>query len=165
MKTKGRGSFDEKCTNIDRVDLRVVKWYDNRAVILASTCSGAQPLLTVDRYDRRKKQTVGIQCPSIVKKYNQCMGRVDLLDALISYYRIHLKSKKYYHRLFFHLVDMAVVTGWLLYRRDCTSFAVPQNKLSDLLKFKVQLAESLCKTGKVLSSKKKRPAFSRNPNL
>ena len=76
LKTKGRGSFDEKCTNIDGVDLRVVKWYDNRAVILASTCSSAQPLLTVDRYNRRKKQTVCIQCPSIVKKYNQCMGGV-----------------------------------------------------------------------------------------
>ena len=129
LKTKGRGSFDEKCTNIDRVDLRVVKWYDNCAVIMASTCFDAQPLLTVDRYDRRKKQTVGIQCPSIVKKYIQCMGKVDLLDALVSYFRIHLKSKKYYHRLFFHLVDMAVVTGWLLYQRDCTSFAVPQNKV------------------------------------
>ena len=101
LKTKGRGSFDEKCTNIAGVDLRVVKWYDNRAVILTSTCSGAQSLLTVDSYDRRKKQTVSIQCPSIVKKYNQCMGGVDLLDALISYYRIHLKSKKYYHRCFF----------------------------------------------------------------
>ena len=136
------------------MEVRALKWFDNRAVTLTSTCVSAQPISTVERYDRKQKKTIGIPCPSIVRKYNQYMGGVDLLDALISYYRIHLKSRKYYHRLFFHLVDLAVVTSWLLYRRDCNSFGISQTKQIDLLDFRVRLAESLLKTGKDVQEKK-----------
>lgn len=82
------------------------------------------------------------------------MGGVDALDALIAYYRIHIRSKKYYHRFFFHFVDMVVVNGWLLYRRDCDSMNVPRKKQKDLLAFKLSIAQALCMQGKDLSAKK-----------
>ena len=83
------------------------------------------------------------------------MSKVDLLDGLISYYRIRLKSKKYYHRLFFHLLDMIVVTEWLCYQRNCNFFQVPQSKQLDLLNFKAHVADSLCKAGKAVNPRKK----------
>ena len=43
---------------------------------------------------------------------------VDLADCLISLYRINIRSKKYYHKLIFHMIDMEIVNSWLLYRRN-----------------------------------------------
>ena len=96
LKHKGRGSFEEKETTIDDIVVRAVKWFDNRPVTLA-----IYPLCTVDRWDRSQRQSISVCCPAIVGKYNQNMGGVDALDALISYYRIGIRSKKYYHRFFF----------------------------------------------------------------
>jgi hypothetical protein len=68
------------------------------------------------------------------------MGGVDLLDSLMGLYRITIRSKKWYHRLFFHFLDMAVVNAWLLYRRARSQ----QNNTSEVLRlaeFKAQIAE------------------------
>uniref|UniRef100_A0A3Q3VTB7 PiggyBac transposable element-derived protein domain-containing protein n=1 Tax=Mola mola TaxID=94237 RepID=A0A3Q3VTB7_MOLML len=91
---------------IDSVEVRAVKWFDNRGVIVASA------------------HVCGI--PSIISLYKKFLGGVDALDALTTYYRIHIRPKKYYHRLFCHFVDMMIVNSWLLYRRDYESPCVPR---------------------------------------
>ena len=53
-----------------------------------------------------------------MKLYNQNLGGDDLADYLIESYRIQIRSKKYYYRILFHLLEMTVVNTWLLYRRD-----------------------------------------------
>ena len=57
MRKRGRGAFEEKGTSVDGVNVRIVKWYDNTAVQLASSCCGVQPLSSVERWDRSKKAT------------------------------------------------------------------------------------------------------------
>ena len=94
MRKRGRGAFKEKGASVDGDNVRMVKWYDNRGVQLVSTCCGAQPLSAVSRWDRSKKQSISINCPEVVAMYNRSMGGVDSMDAVISYYRIHMKSKK-----------------------------------------------------------------------
>ena len=96
LQQKGRGSFEEKGTTIDGVVVRAMKWFDNRPVTLPSTCASIYPLCTVDRWDRSQRQSISVCCPAIVGKYNQNMGGVDALDALVSYYRIGIRSKKKY---------------------------------------------------------------------
>ena len=91
-----------------------MKWFDNQPVTITSTCASVYPLCTVDGWERSQRQSISISCPAIVGKYNQNMGGVDPLDALVSYYRIGIRSKKYYH-LFFHLVDVAVMNGFCTY--------------------------------------------------
>ena len=103
-----RGAFEKKGGSVDGVNARMVKWYDDRGVQLVSTCCGAQPVSAVSRWDRSKKQSISISCPEVVAMYNRSMGGVDSMDALISYYRIHMKSKKHYLRIFFHLVDLCI---------------------------------------------------------
>lgn len=88
-----------------------------------------------------------MECPSIISLY-KFMGGVDALDALIAYHRIHIRSKKYYHRLFFHFVDMAIVNSWFLYRRDCESLGVPRRKRKNLLAFRASIAQAVCMEGK-----------------
>uniref|UniRef100_A0A3P8SS87 PiggyBac transposable element-derived protein domain-containing protein n=1 Tax=Amphiprion percula TaxID=161767 RepID=A0A3P8SS87_AMPPE len=159
MKKKGRGTFEEQEAVVDGVEVRAVKWFDNRGVVVASTFASAQPVSSVERWDRRLKQNVSVECPSIISLYNKFVGGVDALDALIAQYRIHIRSKKYYHRLFFHFVDMVIVNSWLLYRRDCESLCVPRKLQKDLLAFRISIARALCMQGKDLSRKRGPPSL------
>ena len=64
------------------------------------------------------KETIKIKCPNLVQEYNRHMGGVDLLDSLLGYYRNKIKSKKWYHLIFFHLIDMAIANAWILWRKN-----------------------------------------------
>ena len=152
---KGRGTFEEKQTVVDNEEIRAVKWFDNRGVIVACTFASAQPVSTVERWDRKLKKKIDVQCPSIISLYNKFMGGVDALDALVAYYRIHIRSKKYYHRLFFHFVDMVIANCWLLYQHDCESLNISKKKQRDLLSFITNVAQALCMQGNDLSKKKR----------
>ena len=55
--------------------------------------------------------------PHAIAEYNKFMGAVDLCDMLLELYRIDFKSKKWYMRIFFYVLDLATVNSWLLYRR------------------------------------------------
>lgn len=80
MTKKGRRTFEEQ-----QAVVRAVKWFHNSGVIVASTFASAQPASSVERWDRRLKQKVSVECPSIISLYNKFMGGVDALDALIAY--------------------------------------------------------------------------------
>lgn len=45
------------------------------------------------------------------------MGGVDLLDSFLGKYKIKIRTRKWYLRLFYHLLDVIVINSWLLYRR------------------------------------------------
>ena len=45
------------------------------------------------------------------------MGGVDLLDQLISYYRISIKTRKWTLKMIAHALDLAVCNAWLEYRK------------------------------------------------
>lgn len=45
------------------------------------------------------------------------MGGVDLMDRMIAHYPHGFKSKKWYFRVFFHLLNMSIVNSWILYRK------------------------------------------------
>ncbi|XP_039627296.1 uncharacterized protein adamtsl5 [Polypterus senegalus] len=155
MKKKGIGTFEEKKVVVVNVEIRAEKWFDNRGVIVASTFASAQPVSNIEKWDRKSKKKVSIECPNIISMYNKFMGGLDALDALIAYYHIHIRSKKYYHRFFFHFVDMALVNSWLSYRRDCDSLDVPRKKQKDLLAFRTSIAHALWMQGNNISRKKR----------
>jgi len=72
---------------------------------------------------------------------------VDKLDSILGLYRIHIRSKKWHLKFFFHLLDLSVVNAWLLWRRANPTLYMP---LSD---FKAEVAECLCKAGKQTEKK------------
>ncbi|KRX49859.1 PiggyBac transposable element-derived protein 3 [Trichinella murrelli] len=76
LKRKSRGATDFCCARDNK--LCVVKWFDNREVILASTYKCVDPVEPVRRWDKRQRQFIDVPCPQIVKEYNQFMGGVDL---------------------------------------------------------------------------------------
>ena len=44
------------------------------------------------------------------------MGGVDKADMLLALYRAKCKSSRWYHRIAFHLLSLAVVNAWIVYR-------------------------------------------------
>lgn len=95
MMKKERGSHKELNTLYDSVELRTLKWFDNRCVTLLSSFSSTYPLGKCSRYDRRNKEIIEIPCPKMVTAFNKGIRGFDLMDALIALYRIQIRSKKY----------------------------------------------------------------------
>ena len=75
----------------------MIRWFDNQAITILTVYEAVQPSTNVKFWDRKNKVDIQVSCPSAIAMYNKSMGSVDLLDGLLSYYRIPLKSKKWHH--------------------------------------------------------------------
>ena len=141
LEKSGRGSSDH------RVDLNsgivIVKWVDNSTVTLVSNYVRIEPEGVIERWCSKKKQRVDVPCPRIVYIYNKKMGGVDLADMLISLYHIQVKTRRWYIKIFWHLVDICKVNAWLLYRRHYKQSGFPARKAKSLMKFSCEIAEAL----------------------
>ncbi|KAL2091503.1 hypothetical protein ACEWY4_013766 [Coilia grayii] len=154
---QGRGSYDYRVDNDAKV--AVVKWVDNKAVTLASSCAAVSPLKEVRRFSRAERRKVGVPCPNIVSQYNVHMGGVDLADMMVALYRTPAKSHRWYMCLFWQMADIAINNGWLLYRRDAKSLGVEKHK--KLKAFRLEVADALIHSGK----KKGRPSKGREDDM
>ncbi|CAH1994219.1 unnamed protein product, partial [Acanthoscelides obtectus] len=139
MSKENRGTSKEYITETEGVPISSIAWKNNTIVSLVSTFCRTLPKSKADRYDKSQN----IDCPKILKEYNKHMGGVDLMDSLIGRYRIKLKSRKWYFRLFYHLLDMTIVNAWLLYRR--VNAQNRNTKTLGLSNFIIELGEILCK--------------------
>lgn len=110
----------------------------------------------VERCDQKKGSFVKIQCPEIVRRYNQGMGCVDKLDQLISPYRTEVRSRKRTLRKITHAFDLAVENSWFEYQREKSLQGVPQQHTLDPLHFKMDVTEVLVRAGKPQAARKKR---------
>lgn len=54
--------------------------------------------------------------PQVILDYNVGMKGLDLSDQLPSSYSTDKKSNKWYQNVFYHLLDMAVVNGYIVHR-------------------------------------------------
>ncbi|CAF4946857.1 unnamed protein product [Pieris macdunnoughi] len=104
-----RGTYAEYTTNVEDVEITAVSWKDNKQVILTSTYVGAEPVEKIERYDKKEKRKIKIKCPRLVMEYNAHMGGVDLMDAHLGRYKIQIKSRKRYMRIFNHLLDLNIM--------------------------------------------------------
>ena len=73
-------------------------------------------MVTINRRNRRASEGVEtIRKPTMIDQYNKYMGGVDKADQLITYYGFYHCSKKWWKRLFFHLLDVSLVNAYLAY--------------------------------------------------
>ena len=163
MKRQGRGHSVIRTSSLFGIPLNVVRWFDNKVVSLVSTYAAITPERTARRWDKKAGQYVDIPQPDIIGIYNKHMGGVDLLDMLVALYRTGLRSKKWYLRIYFHLLDMCVVQAWLMYRRTAKSLQLPKKEVLSLCNFKLSVADSLMKQGKMaVGPKRGRPSLEEN---
>ena len=105
LKNEGRGSCDYRVET--KENILSLKWFDNKSVHILSTYIGLFPLQEAKRWDRKKKDYIKVQMPHAIAECNKFMGGVDLCDMLLELYRIDFKSKKWYVRIFFYILDLA----------------------------------------------------------
>lgn len=97
------GDFD---CSVSSDDIVCLKWKDKRTVHMLRTLDEATKSCQVQRKERNQKT---------VTAYNKNIGFVDHFDQLKSMYEIDRKSKKWFHKTFFHFLDMTVVNSYILY--------------------------------------------------
>jgi len=130
-KEMDRGDFAWR--NHSTSNLSFVKWKDNRTVTFLSNFENPETSETVDR--KNKDGTISqINCPSIVKNYNKNMGFVDKLDHLKKLYEVDRQSQKWWHRIFFYFLDVALVNSYICFRE-----LQPENKLR-LKEYRLEVA-------------------------
>ncbi|XP_067436482.1 piggyBac transposable element-derived protein 4-like isoform X2 [Thunnus thynnus] len=137
-----------------------VKWMDTREVVMCSTIhkafNGHMTRKTLKKAGKRMQTDIPI--PAAVKDYNQHMKGVDMSDALIGYYSVIHKTRKWYRTLFFHFVDIAVVNAHVLHQQT-------QTESMTLKEFREALVEELAAHGSESTSQASSRRYTAPPNL
>ncbi|XP_018401793.1 PREDICTED: piggyBac transposable element-derived protein 4-like [Cyphomyrmex costatus] len=127
---------EESMFTTSNTGLRFIKWMDKKVVTSLSNYHDPCEETTVTR--KQKDGSIKeINSPVMSTDYNKHMGYVDNADRLVSSYKIDRKSKKWWHRIFWNFVDVAVVNAFIIYTKK--GFQPPLS----LKKFKLALIDEL----------------------
>lgn len=96
-------------------EMAVVYWKDKRLVTILTTNH-----LTDKRHmvpvPSKFPTTPLVLKPQAVVEYTESMGGVDRSDHFISNYKFERRSKKWYRKMFFWLLEVATVNSYILYK-------------------------------------------------
>lgn len=132
-KSMARGEFQFGVKN----KTAAVKWMDRKAVCFLSSAHSPRKVSTVLRRQRNGAR-IEVGCPEVVKVYNQTMGGVDKFDQLRECYAIGRRSVKWWHRIFYYLIDLAIVNSYVMWKNK----SVDPTKCHQL-DFRINLARQL----------------------
>jgi len=96
-------------TSYRKGKVMVMRWKDKRDVYFLSTLHNSQTI-------EIQKRNETIKRPILVHDYNFTMGGVDKVDQHFSSYPIPRKrGKRYYKKIFYHLIEQALWNSYVLY--------------------------------------------------
>ncbi|XP_066581313.1 piggyBac transposable element-derived protein 4-like [Prorops nasuta] len=145
-----RGQYDFRTS---KTGISWIKWMDKKGVHFLSNYHDPSEVTTVNRR-QRDGTLVKVDCPVICSDYNKYMGFVDSADRLISTYKIDRKSKKWWHRIFWYFIDVAVVNSFIIYKKINTDKSVT------LKKFRLHLVDGLVsRTVPTKKGRKRQPSI------
>ena len=107
--------------------------------MFATTYASVEPIIEKLKYFSKQRKKIPV--PTIVSLYTKHMGGVDRLDHLIALYRRVIRSKKFYHKIFYHLIDMMCASVWQEYKQCCNIRGVEKS-------FQNRSCRSILQTGK-----------------
>lgn len=134
-----------------RGKVTVMAWKDKKTVSLLST------IHTVKMVEIEKRGEKIIR-PECVVAYNDTMGGVDKVDQhLVDYSTPRKRGKKYYKKIFFHLLDLALWNSYILYNKS-------GGTLSNLL-YRLSVVEKIMEShhSEEMKPKHGRPSSTMNP--
>ena len=109
-------------------------WMDKQPVRLINTIAPENTFTTVKRR-QPNGNSKNIMCPVAVKLYNSFMGGVDRADNLRKYCNSSRKSKRWYMRIFWYGVEVAIINSFVIMKEV--------NGEMLLKEFRLDLAEEL----------------------
>ncbi|XP_039301414.1 piggyBac transposable element-derived protein 3-like, partial [Nilaparvata lugens] len=72
MAKEGRGTIDIKVREDNK--MCIVKWQDNKSVMMISSNEGKEPINMVQRWSKKDKKYISVPQPHVIKAYNTYMG-------------------------------------------------------------------------------------------
>lgn len=117
--------------------IALVKWMDRKAVNFISTFDSPRQTTTVSRR-LRDGTRIDVHCPKVVETYNKYMGGVDRFDQMLECYAIGRRSVKWWHRIFYYLLDLAIVNSYVLWK-----LVQPDQSKCNHLTFRMKVARQL----------------------
>lgn len=96
-------------------DILVVSWKDKRVVHMLST-HGKGSKSHVTDVPNKWPNLPPVPKPDIIIDYTKHMGAVDRSDHFISSYEFMRRTKKWYRKMFFWLLEVCLVNSYLLYK-------------------------------------------------
>jgi hypothetical protein len=121
-------------------------WKDKCPVLLLSThaISIGFPCVPRDEVPRRNGAVRdSIPTSPILLEYTTYMRGVDVADQLRASYSSITRSHKWWHRVFFALLDITEVNMYIMYMSRCATGPHPVERPMTHLQFKIALCEAL----------------------
>jgi len=91
-----------------------VVWQDSKPVHILSTAFDPTVVTNVKR-TQKDGTTALVSCPEVVHQYTARMGGVDRFDERRGRYNVSKRSRKWWMRIFYFLVDSAIANSLVLY--------------------------------------------------
>ena len=113
-----------------------VKWMVTRLVHVISSAFSPSEMQLATR-TQRDGTSVQVKCPKSIVEYTRRMGGVDRFDRQRALYSVSRKSKKWWLRIFYFVIDATIVNAFNLYA------AVHPDPTPTLLQFRTQLFRGL----------------------
>ena len=157
MKKGDRGTMDSRVSNDG--DETIVRWQNNKMVNVASIFIGIGAIDKVKHWNKSEKAYVEVDRPEAIWYYNDYMGGVDLMDCLISYYPMTFRTKRWPTRAILHLFTLNVANAWIEYRERERKKRMKRIQILDLLSFRDEVAQILCKADQCPTRVRGRPSF------
>ncbi|KAJ2938070.1 hypothetical protein O0L34_g19392 [Tuta absoluta] len=136
-----------------------VRWQDTKDVFLMSNCHGAA------RTEVNRKLKTGavvpIPAPEIVAYYRYAMGGVDQNDRMVGEHEFERKSTKWWKKVFYRLLKMAIVNAWVIYREKVKRRCPMKDFLVDLSLEMVEYGKDTTQTKKRKPNTAVKPTGSR----
>jgi Transposase IS4 len=110
--------------------LTYVAWFDKRPVHMLSNCyqPWAEDSVVQHWFPAKKgeeSQSINgkvlkeISIPPAVSGHNKHMGGVDRFDQYRSHLKLEVRSRKFWHPMFWFIIEAALVNSWVLYKCTC----------------------------------------------
>lgn len=104
----------------------VIKWKDKKDVYMITTVHELKFCATGKKHYLTKENIIK---PICVIDYNKNMGGIDNIDRQLSITESIRKSLKWYRKLFFHLLDLALINAHALYNIENEQLFFPSFRL------------------------------------
>jgi len=122
-------------------DKSVCRWKDRgkKPVTVISNMHDASSTEIVKRKNS-KGEKIPIECPKSISDYNKFMGGVDRFDQYMASYSVAQKSRSWWLKLFYYMLDTSIVNSFLLYKTSCANY---RKKPITALEFRSTLTDQL----------------------
>lgn len=125
-------------------NISYTKWKDRgkKSVIVISSFHDPSVKIDITRTNK-KGEKEALTCPIPIADYNNSMGAVDRFDQYMSFYNIAWKSRRWWLKLLYYMLESVITNSYICYKTRCVE---KKEKPRSHLDFRSLLADELIST-------------------